>query len=43
MNFATTRGVFHNWAHGALYAKREMGGSRDRLVTELGHSIRGVY
>ena len=46
MNFATTRGVFHTWhtwAHGGLYAKREMGSSRDRLVTELGHSIRGVY
>jgi hypothetical protein len=36
MNFATTRGVYYTWVHCALYAKRKVGTSTDRLFTAIG-------
>ena len=36
MNFATTRGVYYTWVHCALYAKRQVGTSSDRLFTAVG-------
>ncbi len=36
VNFATTRGVYYTWVHGALYAKRKLGNSQDRLYTAIG-------
>ena len=36
MNFATTRGLYYTWVHCALYAKRKVGTSTDRLYTAIG-------
>lgn len=36
VNFATTRGVYYTWSHCALYAKRKVGTSNDRLFTAIG-------
>jgi hypothetical protein len=36
VNFATTRGVYYTWVHGAMYAKRKLGTSNDRLFTAIG-------
>ena len=36
MNFATTRGVYYTWVHCALYARRQVGTSADRLFTAIG-------
>ncbi len=36
MNFATTRGLYYTWVHCAIYAKRKVGTSSDRLFTAIG-------
>ena len=36
VNFATTRGVYYTWVHCAIYAKRKVGTSNDRLFTAIG-------
>eukprot|EP01047_Picozoa_sp_COSAG01_P003346 COSAG01_NODE_97_length_26660_cov_100.642935_18_plen_1196_part_00 len=35
VNFATTRGIYYTWVHGAMYAKRKLGTPNDRLFTAI--------